>query len=148
MATARQIEANRRNAKRSTGPQTEAGKSISSCNALRHGLSLPLVMDAKTTADMEKLARLLADEEPHYMAAALETAAAHIDLLRIQKTRCSTLAKMDLANATAEELQHLLAIDRYEIRARTRRRRASSRMITKQKGLAADFSKQTQFLPR
>jgi hypothetical protein len=128
MATIRQIEANRRNANRSTGPRTAAGKSISSGNALRHGLSLPLAMNAKTMADIKQLARQLADEEPYFMVAALETAAAQIDLLRVQKTRRSMLAKLDLATATDEQLRHLLAIDRYESRARTRRRRASSRM--------------------
>ncbi len=39
MATKRQIEANRRNARRSTGPRTEAGKDASKRNAARHGLS-------------------------------------------------------------------------------------------------------------
>ena len=34
-----QIEANRRNAKLSTGPKTARGKQISSLNALRHGLT-------------------------------------------------------------------------------------------------------------
>jgi len=38
MATAAQIEANRRNAQRSTGPRTEAGKANSSRNATRFGL--------------------------------------------------------------------------------------------------------------
>jgi hypothetical protein len=38
MATPRQIEANRRNARRSTGPRTLSGKSISKMNAVRHGL--------------------------------------------------------------------------------------------------------------
>jgi len=38
MATTRQIQANRANAKHSTGPVTEAGKQASSQNALRHGL--------------------------------------------------------------------------------------------------------------
>jgi hypothetical protein len=37
MATAAQIEANQRNAKRSTGPRTEAGKARSRLNALKHG---------------------------------------------------------------------------------------------------------------
>ncbi len=31
------IEANRRNARRSTGPRTRAGKSLARMNALRHG---------------------------------------------------------------------------------------------------------------
>jgi hypothetical protein len=37
MATAKQIEANRANALKSTGPRTQAGKSRSSLNALKHG---------------------------------------------------------------------------------------------------------------
>ena len=39
MATKRQIAANRRNARKSTGPKTAAGKAASSANALRHGLA-------------------------------------------------------------------------------------------------------------
>jgi len=39
MASARQTEANRRNAQKSTGPRTEEGKEISSLNAYKHGLT-------------------------------------------------------------------------------------------------------------
>jgi hypothetical protein len=39
MASAKQIAANRRNAKHSTGPRTPAGKEITRLNALRHGLT-------------------------------------------------------------------------------------------------------------
>ena len=38
MATAAQIEANRRNAQKSTGPRTAAGKEVVAQNAMRHGL--------------------------------------------------------------------------------------------------------------
>jgi hypothetical protein len=39
MATEAQIEANRRNAQRSTGPKSEAGRAVARQNALKHGLS-------------------------------------------------------------------------------------------------------------
>src|SRR6516162_10827889 len=39
MTSYRQIEANRRNALKSTGPKTEAGKQASRRNAVRHGLT-------------------------------------------------------------------------------------------------------------
>ena len=44
MISYRQIEANRRNALKSTGPKTEAGKQASRCNAVRHGLTAETVI--------------------------------------------------------------------------------------------------------
>jgi len=44
MTTFRRIEANRRNALKSTGPKTEAGKQQSRCNAVRHGLTAETVI--------------------------------------------------------------------------------------------------------
>lgn len=38
MASKKQTEANRRNARRSTGPSTLAGRAASSANAIRHGI--------------------------------------------------------------------------------------------------------------
>ena len=38
------LEANRANAKRSTGPRTEVGKSRSKLNAVKHGLSAKTVV--------------------------------------------------------------------------------------------------------
>jgi hypothetical protein len=45
MTTWRQIAANRRNAEKSTGPRTEAGKRRSRGNALRHGLCAETVVE-------------------------------------------------------------------------------------------------------
>jgi hypothetical protein len=51
MTTFKQIEANRRNALRSTGPKTEAGKEVSRCNAVRHGLTAETVIGALEDAE-------------------------------------------------------------------------------------------------
>src|SRR5216110_4013453 len=51
MTSFRQIEANRRNARKSTGPRTEAGKQRSRCNAVRHGLTAETVIGALEDAE-------------------------------------------------------------------------------------------------
>jgi hypothetical protein len=51
MTSFRQIEANRRNARLSTGPVTEEGKQKSRQNALRHGLTAETVIDALEDAE-------------------------------------------------------------------------------------------------
>jgi hypothetical protein len=51
MTSYRQIEANRRNALTSTGPKTEAGKHVSRCNAVRHGLTAETVIGALENAE-------------------------------------------------------------------------------------------------
>ena len=51
MTSFRQIEANRRNAKLSTGPSTEAGKRRSRRNAVRHGLTAETVIGALEDAE-------------------------------------------------------------------------------------------------
>src|SRR5262249_4812571 len=51
MTSYRQIEANRRNALKSTGPKTEAGKQASRLNAVRHGLTAETVISALEDAE-------------------------------------------------------------------------------------------------
>ena len=63
MTSFRQIEANRRNALKSTGPTTEAGKQRSRCNAVRHGLTAETVIGALEDAEDYKAfeAAIIAD---------------------------------------------------------------------------------------
>jgi hypothetical protein len=51
MTSYRQIEANRRNALKSTGPRTEAGKHASRCNAVHHGLTAETVINGLEDAE-------------------------------------------------------------------------------------------------
>ena len=62
MATQKQLEANRRNARRSTGPQSEAGKAIVAANALKTGLH------ASRFLVLESLGESAADYEAHAAA--------------------------------------------------------------------------------
>ena len=51
MSSFRQIQANRRNALKSTGPNTTEGKQQSRCNAVRHGLTAETVIGALEDAE-------------------------------------------------------------------------------------------------
>ena len=66
MPTHAQIKANRNNAKRSTGPRTEEGKTRSAKNALKHGLlARDTVMPGEDPADFDRqLCALEADIQP------------------------------------------------------------------------------------
>ena len=133
MLSDRKIAANRRNARRSTGPRTAATKARASRNALRHGLAIPLSRDPLTSAEIDRLAAALAGRSP--TPARLEqahiAAEAEFELLRVQAHRKSLLHRKAVALATNREaialvaaLPELEALERYERRAVSRRKRA------------------------
>jgi hypothetical protein len=100
MASQQQIEANRRNARKSTGPRSAAGKKRASRNALSHGLSRPM-FGAEFARAVEALAsRILGDpgkaNDQHALASARQIAAAEFEvesrrprLLRIAEHPCT-----------------------------------------------------------
>jgi hypothetical protein len=127
VATEKQIAANRANAQKSTGPKTLAGKLKSSRNAYRHGLSSPLRLDPVTSAKAGAIAHALIGEDgtEEKLRSAAEFAHAQLELQRIRSTRADLMAKVDLNKPDMHKLQLLVALDRYERYAHTRRRRAS-----------------------
>ena len=90
MPSKRQQAANRRNAQKSTGPNSEKGKATSSLNAVRHGLSSKSAYDPETEALVNKLAREFLDAAKRDIVAtdlAREAAEAQVQLQRIQNLK-------------------------------------------------------------
>ena len=123
MTSAAVRAANCANAARSTGPRTRAGKAAVAHNALRHGLSLPVLADPTLAADVAALATRIAGEgasEPR-RAAAIRIAEAQVDVLRVRRVRDQIMAE---GFAAADPTARLMRLDRYERRALSRRKSA------------------------
>ena len=84
MTSPRQLEANRANARASTGPKTQAGRARAALNALRHGLAVSVLGDIVWGPQVEVLARRIAGEraDAELLEAASAVAAAQIELNR------------------------------------------------------------------
>ena len=95
MASTRQVAANRRNAKRSTGPRTQSGKSRSRANALRHGLRSKVVPDFALAAQMDELTRRIAREygKSEHAVEVKIVVEAEMTILKIRAIRAKLLDK-------------------------------------------------------
>ena len=93
MTTARQREANRRNAKRSTGPRTATGKAIARHNARFHGLAASSSLEPSVNEEIEDLTRAIAGEgaTPEYIYLARRVAEAEIYLRRVWRAQLKPL---------------------------------------------------------
>jgi hypothetical protein len=94
MRPSARTRANRRNAGRSTGPRTPAGKLRVGKNALRHGLAIPLDRDSGLDEEVERLAHVIAGRgaDPIRLERARRIAEAQIDVLRVRRARYALLA--------------------------------------------------------
>jgi hypothetical protein len=95
MTSARKLNANRANARASTGPRTAAGKKRATRNALRHGLSLSILGNPTLSAEAGNLAREIAGEgaTPDIVDLARCVAEAQIDLIRVRQSRHDLLSR-------------------------------------------------------
>jgi hypothetical protein len=145
----RKIKANRANARASSGPKTADGRARPARNALRHALSLPVCSNPALSAEVETLAREIAGPKAktETQDLARQVAEAQIDLRRVRYARHRFLSdalsdqhydshanarkKLNLIGhllgckapeMSIEEAKQLLAMDRYERRALSRRK--------------------------
>jgi hypothetical protein len=112
--------ANRRNAKRSTGPRTARGKWRSRRNALKHGLSVS-ALDAVAAPEVRDLAARFAAEG--FVAEALPLAEASYDLRRIREIRDALVLTVMTPHSPEDRrtsIANLARLERYERRARSR----------------------------
>ena len=90
MTSPRKHAANRRNARKSTGPRSQPGKARAALNAVTHGLSGRPVFDATSQKAVETLARAFAGEDaghPRVLELACQAAEAQIQFARVKEAR-------------------------------------------------------------
>jgi hypothetical protein len=122
MASERQIAANRRNARKSTGPRSGAGKKRASRNAYRHGLTLSITSTAAFAKQLDKLARKIAGntDDAIVLERARAIAQAELELARVRRAkvalieRASAFGEFDPPQLTVTQMIRILnAFDRY-----------------------------------
>jgi len=120
MASARQIAANRKNARKSTGPRTRAGKQRASRNAYRHGLSIHTDHGESGEAGEYLVRRMVAGStDQDLIEWATVAASAHLELARIRQVKCDIIGRMAqfgalepaaLFRARAAEMRYLKSL--------------------------------------
>jgi hypothetical protein len=95
MASERQNAANRRNARKSTGPRSGAGRKRASRNAYRHGLTLSITSTAAYAKHLDKLAREIAGDtdDAITLERAREIAQAELELARVRRAKVALIER-------------------------------------------------------
>ena len=142
MTSPAKIAANRRNARRSTGPRSAAGKARARRNAFRHGLTTPASLDHAAMDRIDNLVDALTIDVRSQLQFQLATVAAEaqVEIERVRQTKV-TLVNRAYAQLRGEgagllssderaalaftgKAEILMACERYERRAVSRRNRA------------------------
>ena len=142
MTSPAKIAANRRNARRSTGPRSAAGKARARRNAFRHGLTTPASLDHVAMDRIDNLVDALTIDVHSQLQFQLATVAAEaqVEIERVRQTKVNLVNRASAqlrdegagllsageraALAFAGKTEILMACERYERRAISRRNRA------------------------
>ena len=148
MTSERRRAANRKNARKSTGPKSAQGKAKVSGNARRHGFSARGPADEHAPENLRRIADGICGEDADPIACdlAMTIADAQVSITRVRAARITVIkeARSRYADASAESASNLdgeapprndldslclafpqlIALERYERRAIARRKRA------------------------
>jgi hypothetical protein len=93
MASERQRRTNRKNARRSTGPQTAAGKANAAQNSFRHGLAADIRNNSTWSKDIESLEQHYCEEalNRHRFVDARTAAEAQFAINRVRQARVALI---------------------------------------------------------
>ncbi|MCP3460024.1 hypothetical protein [Bradyrhizobium sp. CCGUVB23] len=129
MASHRQIEANRSNATRSTGPKTLSGKARSSRNTVRHGLARS--RSQSDDAEIARLSRAISSglQQQGVSDKVMDVARCKLQLLRIRAIRQRILAAL-LQGSVQADGTDLRGLERYERVALARQKRTLRSLTT------------------
>ena len=127
MRVSARVRANRANAKKSTGPRTTLGKSTSSRNATKHGLSVAPSLLVRPASEVESVARRIAGEgtSAPRLSAATEIAEAEFDLMRARRARLDLMMDPEAREKWVSRAEH--AWVNREMRKMTKRVDANER---------------------
>jgi hypothetical protein len=96
VTSARKVQANRANARRSTGPKTAAARAKTAQNARRHGLRIPVLSDPALSAEVEVIAQRIAGDassSPELLELARKIAEAEVDVIRVRRVRSELVSR-------------------------------------------------------
>jgi hypothetical protein len=118
MASKRQIEANRRNARKSTGPRSSGGKKRARRNSYRHGLSSGVSSSAEFAKNVEVLAQKIAGSGADTITLnyARSAAQAVFDLEQIRRAKVSLIQRMSAFSEFEQDWKAFVRHDISEIR--------------------------------
>jgi hypothetical protein len=126
VASERKIAANRRNARKSTGPRSSAGKQRTRRNSYRHGFSASVTSSAERTKRIEKLARRIAGNSTDViiLECARDVAQAELDLAQIRRVKVAIIERIlafgeiqapQASKSVGQIKQYLNALDRRRV---------------------------------
>jgi len=146
MPSIRKIEANRLNARCSTGPKSSAGRNRSARNSRRHGLSTSLYADTSTAAAVETLVHRIVGVKgnDNLIALARRLAEAEIDLQRVSRVRHELLVQ-SFATSSNERHTRAQSANPKDLRDRTNLER-SELSVSKAGKFVESLAKETEEL--